>query len=265
MQFVEVQGTRVSYEVDGEGPGLVLVAGTGGNLQSNWGHLVAPLAAGRKVVRPDYSGSGETTDPPGDLSVELLAAQVVAAAEAAGAAPFDLVGFSLGACVSAYIAAEHPDLVRSVTLLAGFPTGRDARLGLQSELWLDLIRHDPHGFAKMILLTGFSPAFLAGMERDVMNQWLDAIIVSNRWEGIARQIQLDGRLDIRPQLPRIKAPTLVIGCTQDYMVPKAHAKALADAVPGARYAELDCGHLAPFERAEEFLGMVLGFVGGDSF
>jgi len=261
MQFIDVQGTRVSYQVDGEGPGLVLVAGTGGNLQSNWGHLVEPLAANHTVVRADYSGSGETTDPPGELSVELLAAQVAAAAEAAGAATFDLVGFSLGACVSVQIAAEHPERVRSLTLLAGFPTGQDARLGLQSELWLDLIRHDPHAFAKMILLTGFSPAFLSGMDRDVMNQWLDAIIVSNRWEGIARQIALDARLDVRPQLARIEAPTLVIGCAQDCMVPKAHARAMADAIPGARYAELDCGHLAPFERPEEFLGMVLEFIG----
>ncbi|MER1966359.1 alpha/beta fold hydrolase [Castellaniella sp. GW247-6E4] len=261
MRFVDVLGTRVSYQVDGDGPGLVLVAGTGGNLQSNWGHLVEPLSRDRKLVRADYSGSGETTDPPGELSIELLAAQIVAAAEAADAVPFDLVGFSLGACVSIQIAAEHPDLLRSLTLLAGFPTGQDARLGLQSELWLELIRHDPHSFAKMILLTGFSPAFLANLDREQMRQWLDAIIVSNRWDGIARQIALDARLDIRPHLARVKAPTLVIGCTQDYMVPKAHARTMADAIAGARYAELDCGHLAPFERPEEFVGMVRGFIG----
>ncbi|CDM22738.1 alpha/beta fold hydrolase [Castellaniella defragrans] len=260
MPVVEVLDTHVSYAVDGQGPALVLVAGTGGTLDSNWGHLVAPLAARRTVIRPDYSGSGETTDPAGELSLDLLAAQVLGAADAAGAESFDLAGFSLGACVAAQIAATQPGRVRSLTLLAGFSTGQDPRMRMQSELWLNLIRHDPHDFARLILLTGFSPAFLGRMDAAQLAQWADAVVVSNRWEGITRQIMLDTRLDIRPLLPRIAAPTLVIGCAHDAMVPKEHARALADAIPGARYAELDSGHLAPFEQPEAFLNLLAAFI-----
>ncbi|WP_323012008.1 alpha/beta fold hydrolase [Castellaniella sp.] len=125
MPVVKVLDTHVTYAVNGQGPALVLVAGTGGNLDSNWAHLVDPLATHRMVVRPDYSGSGETTDPAGELSLDLLAAQVLAAAQAAGADRFDLVGFSLGACVAAQLAATHPGRVRSLTLLAGFSHGQD--------------------------------------------------------------------------------------------------------------------------------------------
>ncbi len=260
MPIVEVLDTRVAYAVDGHGPALVLIAGTGGTLDSNWGHLVAPLAARRTVIRPDYSGSGETTDPPGDLSLDLLAAQVLGAARAAGAESFDLAGFSLGACVAAQLAATHPERVRSLTLLAGFPSGQDPRMRMQSELWLNLIRHDPHDFARVILLTGFSPAFLGRMDAAQLAQWADAVVVSNRWEGITRQIMLDARLDIRPLLPRIAAPTLVIGCAHDAMVPKEHALALADAIPGARYAEIDSGHLAPFEQPLAFLDLLTAFI-----
>ncbi|MGB3425666.1 MAG: alpha/beta hydrolase [Castellaniella sp.] len=260
MHTVEILGTQVAYAVNGQGPALVLVAGTGGTLDSNWGHLVEPLAARHTVIRPDYSGSGETTDPPGEFSLALLAAQVLAAADAAGADTFDLAGFSLGACVAAHLAAEHPGRVRSLTLLAGFPTGDDPRLRMQSALWLNLIRHDPHDFARLVLLTGFSPAFLGRMDAAQLQQWADAVVVSNRWEGITRQILLDTRLDIRPLLPRITAPTLVIGCAQDAMVPKEHARALADAIAGARYAELDSGHLAPFEQPEAFLDLLTTFI-----
>ncbi|WP_322995837.1 alpha/beta fold hydrolase [Castellaniella sp.] len=260
MPVVKVLDTHVTYAVNGQGPALVLVAGTGGNLDSNWAHLVDPLATHRTVVRPDYSGSGETTDPAGELSLDLLAAQVLAAAQAAGADRFDLVGFSLGACVAAQLAATHPGRVRSLTLLAGFSHGQTPRMQMQSELWLNLIRNDPHDFARLILLTGFSPAFLDRMDETQLTQWADAVVVSNRWEGIIRQIMLDMRLDIRALLPRITAPTLVIGCAHDAMVPKEHARALTDAIPGARYAELDSGHLAPFEQPEAFLDLLTTFI-----
>lgn len=97
MKFVEIGGVQVSYRVDGDGPGLVLVHGTGGNADTNWAHLLPVLTRRWTVVRPNYSGSGETRDNGGPLAVEALAAQVVGAAQAAGAVPFDLVGFSLGA------------------------------------------------------------------------------------------------------------------------------------------------------------------------
>jgi len=109
------------------------------------------------VVRPDYSGSGATVDDGQPLSVEILAAQVVGAARAAGAVPFDLVGFSLGASLATYIAAEYPAEVRSVAVLAGFASGRNSRFKLQFGLWRDLIGGDVGALAKLMVLTGMSP------------------------------------------------------------------------------------------------------------
>lgn len=260
MKNIELSDATVSYRIDGSGQGLVLVSGTGGNLQSNWDHLIDHLAPHRTVVRVDYSGSGETRDNHGILSVEILAGQVVAAAKASGAVPFDLVGYSLGASVAIYIAAKFPELVRSLVLLAGFASGKETRLALQSELWLDLIRLDPRAFARVVLLTGFSPAFLSKLGDEQIGEWVEAICTVNRWDGITRQIDLDRRLDVSAQAQRIDRPTLVIGCTQDQMVPIEHSRALAAAIPGARYAELDSGHLAPFERPDEFVRMVLNFI-----
>jgi pimeloyl-ACP methyl ester carboxylesterase len=116
---VEVGKAEVAFRVDGAGPGLMLLHGAGGNSETNWGPVVGRLSERHTVVRPDYSGSGETIDDGRPLTVPMLAAQAVAAAKQAGAIPFDLVGFSLGAVVATYIAAEYADLVRSVILLAG--------------------------------------------------------------------------------------------------------------------------------------------------
>ena len=262
MNTVDVGGAKVAYRVDGKGPGLVLVHGTGGNSESNWGHLVEHFALHRTVVRPDYAGSGRTQDDGNPLTVAVLAAQVVAAAEAAGAVPFDVVGFSLGAAVVAFIAAEYPAFVRSVVLLAGFASGEDPRQRMQFELWRDLIQSDRRSMARLVLLTGFSPDFLSRLDDAAVAENVDAIVRDNNWEGMARQVELDLMIDVGEQARRITKPVLVIGCTQDHMVPAAHARKLAALIPDARYAEMVTGHLAALEQPASFVALVLDFLRG---
>jgi len=260
MAVIDIAGARVSYQRDGQGPGLVFVHGTGGDSQSNWGHLVKDFSTQWTVIRPDYSGSGTTEDDGQPLTVAFLASQVVGAARAAGAVPFDLVGFSLGASIAAYIASEYPQEVCSVVLLAGFASGNDGRLNLEFSLWRDLIRTDRKAMARLLLLTGFSPDFMNKLSPSQIDENIESILTGNRWEGMGRQVELDLTLDVREQVKRIAKPTLVIGCSHDHMVPPAHARALAGDIPGARYTELDSGHLAPLERPDEFAQLVQDFL-----
>ncbi|MGB3288278.1 MAG: alpha/beta hydrolase [Burkholderiaceae bacterium] len=261
MPTIDVAGAQVAYKVEGRGPAMVLVHGAGADAVSNWEHLVGEFTGDRTVVRPEYSGSGGTRDAGGPLTLSMLAEQVLAAAHAGGKAPFDLVGYSLGACIAAYIAAEYPEQVRSVVLLAGLAGGGDSRLKLQFELWRDLIRTDRRALARMTLLTGFSPDFVAGWTRQQVDETLEMIMTTNWWEGMLRQVELVQTLDMSPYASRIAAPALVIGCTHDHVVPPSHARALAAAVPDARYVEMPTGHLAPLERPDEFVRLVKEFLG----
>ncbi len=74
-----------------------------------------------------------------------LARQVAAVAEAVGAPHVDLVGHSLGAAIATVLAAERPELVRTLTLVAGFLTADEPRLKLTFELWRRLIAADREG------------------------------------------------------------------------------------------------------------------------
>lgn len=260
MPFATTPTARVSYTVEGSGPGLVLLHGTGGDGFSNWGHLVRHFADRHTVVCPDYAGSGATEDDGSELSVATLAEQVIAAAQAAGLARFDLVGFSLGAVVAAWIAAEHPALVRSLVLLAGFAGGPEPRAQLQFSLWRDLIGNDPDAMARLILLTGFSPAFLSTLDVDELAKRQAAILKFTRWEGMARQTGLDLRLDIRSQIARIAVPTRVIGCSQDQMVPVGLVRDLARQIAAADYVEIDSGHLAPLEKPQAVVDAIAAHI-----
>jgi len=260
MPFADVAGAQVNYLVDGSGPGLVLVHGTGGSAELSWTPLLERLTAEWTVVRPDYAGSGLTQDDGAVLTLSGLARQVVAAAQHAGLASFHLLGYSLGALVAVQAAADYPAQVRSLVALGGFVSSADARLQMMLKFWQDLIARDRAAIARLWVLSGFSPAFLSALTPAE----LEAIVELNRtavdWDGVARQVDLDLAADVAEAAARVVAPTLVLGCRQDQMVPPDHARRLAACIPGAVYRELDSGHAAPVEAVGPLLDLVEPFL-----
>jgi pimeloyl-ACP methyl ester carboxylesterase len=79
-------------------------------------------------------------------------------------ARFDLVGYSLGAAVATFIAAEYSEMVRSLVLVSGFSYGGDPRMRLQFDLWLHLARTDRIALAKLLLVSGLSREFLSAFD-----------------------------------------------------------------------------------------------------
>lgn len=259
-RHLDEDGADISYSVDGVGPALVLVHGTALNSDTNWVSLVEPLSKIRTVIRPNYSGSGSTTDTGAALTVATLADQVISAAKAADAIPFDLVGFSLGAAVAVHIAAHHPEKVRSLVLVGGLLTSEDPRMQLQLRLWQALIGDDPAALAKIIVLTGFSQPFLASLDETTLKGMVDAISTDTDWLGMARQVALALALDVSAEAVRVRAPTLSIGLSQDQIAPPHLAEAVAKRIPGASFALLDSGHLGPLERPAELERLILTFL-----
>ncbi|APZ51316.1 alpha/beta fold hydrolase [Salipiger abyssi] len=258
IEYVQADGARIGYRDDGDGPALVLVHGTGGDGEDNWGEVLRGLP-GRRILRSDYAGSGLTEDATERLTLDRLADQVLAAADHAGVETFDLAGFSLGAAVALRIAARHPDRVRRLVSLGGFVTGGDPRSRLQFDHWVELAGRDREALARLILLTGFSADFVAGMGD------LDAVVAQmvevTHWEGMARQAMLDKIVDVSADLAAIRAPTLVLGNRHDQMVPPSASVALAAGIAGARLGWIDGPHLSPMECPEAVAAAIAGFLG----
>jgi pimeloyl-ACP methyl ester carboxylesterase len=261
MPTVEADRSTVHYTTAGDGPGLVFVAGTGLDAQLNFGHLVDAFTDERTVVLPDYAGSGATVGPEGELTVEILAGQIAAVVREIQAAsgPVDLVGYSLGAVVAAAVAATHPEAIRRLVLVAGW-AGLDSRHDLNIEIWQKLERADHDLFTRFLQLACFSPEFLSALGSEAL-----AGIIENAppiGEGMRRHIDVDRRADIRDLLPKISAPTLVIGLTHDYVVPVASARRLSEGIDGSQFTEIPSGHLVVFERPQELVAAVRGFLLG---
>ena len=254
---VNVDDARVAYRVRGSGPTIVLVSGAAG-LDLHWGSVIADLSAYRTVVTLDYSGSGDTTDDGRALSLPKLARQVREVARAAGADRFDIVGHSLGAAIAVELAATSPDLVRSLTVVAGFSFGFEPRLRLQFELWLDLLRSQRSAFLRLLLLCGLTPAFISRAGTAVIDEMVRSYLPLANWEGLIRQVELGLAVDIRGQTGRVTSPMLVVQCTHDQII--TQTAALAARVPNAVRKQLNTGHLAFLEGADEFVVLLLEFL-----
>ncbi|SHN72655.1 alpha/beta fold hydrolase [Desulfovibrio litoralis] len=260
MSFAPYKNCQIEYSVTGKGKGLVLVHGTGQSAENTWTEVAKHFSSKRTVVCPNYSGSGRTQDSNEPLTIELLAEQVLATAEHAGLQQFDIAGHSLGTCVAMYLAANYPDRVGKVILLAGFTSTEDARSQLQFRMWKEMAETNPKLLAETFLFTAFSPAFVAGMPDCAVKDTVEAIFTTTDWKGTARQIDLDLRINVMKEARAMQQETLVVGCVHDYIIPIAHSKELMKVISNAQYAEMETGHGGCVENLEQFISIVDGFL-----
>jgi pimeloyl-ACP methyl ester carboxylesterase len=249
-------GVEISYAVSGSGPGLVLIHGIGGNGTTTWGEIAPRLAKDHTVVIPDLRGCGSSQRGDGALTIEELAADVATTARAAGLDRFGVVGFSLGAAVAAQLAASQPERVGSLVLVGSPPSAAGPRAKLQFELWADLVEADPRLFARLWLLTGFSPRFVAAIPTDQIDRAAHFPIEP----ATADQSRLNANLDFGQILGRIRARTLVVACSEDVIHPPEGARDLAFRIPDAAYVELESGHLVVLEDANRLTEVVDAFL-----
>lgn len=258
--FAPVNGTRLYYEAEGEGPALILLHG--GQLDSRiWDRQVAAYAGRFRVLRYDargFGGSVPTGEPYEDA--EDLAALM----DYAGIPGAHLVGLSLGGRIAINFALKHPRRVLSLTLagpgLDGFqmadpdPNGTQKIMAVYdaankgdldqaSELWL----RTPI-MAPAMEMPGLQ-ARLRLMARENAHVWLRNPALQKVEETAARR------------LPEITAPTLVILGDRDVPVIRSIAEKIAAEVPGARKVVIQgAGHMVNMERPEAFDEAVLGFL-----
>lgn len=263
MPSVRVGDVDVAYEIqpgperpserDDGGDPFVLVHGSTGS-RATWIQQTPVLAEHHTVVLPEYAGGGESTTPDRPLEVDELVAQVIAAADAAGADRFHLAGYSLGAVVVASLAAAHPDRVRTLAIVNGWAK-TDARMKFTFDLWERLYKADIELFTRYVLADGLG--------RDTFALFGDGIegmipmMAGGFSAGTALHAELDSRVDIEDRLPSITAPTLIVGGLTDRWVDIAHSRSMADTIRGARLVELDCGHVSLTEKAPEIAALLL--------
>jgi pimeloyl-ACP methyl ester carboxylesterase len=112
---------EIAYLDEGEGEPIVLVHGFASTKEVNWVHpsWTATLTrAGRRVIAADMRGHGASTKlyDPAAYHTSLMAEDMRALLDHLGLGRADLMGYSMGARITAFLALAHPERVRSAIL-----------------------------------------------------------------------------------------------------------------------------------------------------
>jgi pimeloyl-ACP methyl ester carboxylesterase/DNA-binding CsgD family transcriptional regulator len=235
----DLDGKQVAYAVTGSGPFLLVVPGWLSHLELGWAipaerMFYESLGQGRTLVRYDRPGCGLSDPYEGPRTMELELATIAAVTETIGMTRFDVFGFSLGTAVAAKWAADRPDTVSRLALYGGWPNGADIGdedsqqhvLGLIATHW---------GLGSDLLANLFAPEADAGTRLAFAGYQRAA----SSAEAAAPLLQLAYELDVRPALPQIQAPTLVLHRREDQAAPVTLGKQLAEGIPAAEFVELE--------------------------
>lgn len=264
MPVVELNGIRLSYQVTGTGELVVLVMGTGSPGRVWQLHQVPALvAAGYRVATMDNRGIPPSDECASGITIDDLVGDTAALIKHLGGGPARVVGTSLGSRVVQELALVHPDLVLQVVLMAahGRPDPVQSRLSAGERALYDAgIELPPTYYAAVTALLNLSPRTLN--DRSAVQEWLDVFEFSGSGisAGVRAQLDVEDFADRLAAYRRITAPSLVIGFADDLMTPPYLAREVAEAIPEARYEEVEgCGHFGYLERPAEVNKLLMEF------
>jgi pimeloyl-ACP methyl ester carboxylesterase len=253
-------------------PAAVFVHGLGG-AATNWTDLMGLLADDVDGYALDLPGFGHSAPPAsGRYPLELHVGAVVSLIESIGAGPVHLFGNSLGGATATRLAARHPDLVRTLTLISPALPDLKPRLNLDWRLPLmlvpgvgpqvqkklaavpaeqrvaglmDLVYYDPAGIPAQRL----AEAAAEVVRRDGL-AWRDAAMVGSL-RGLVRAQLERGSRALWAEAASVTAPTLLVWGRHDKLVNVAVSAKAVKTFPNASLLVLDdAGHVAQLERPQ---------------
>ena len=268
--FIQAAGVRLHVRDTGppsggpDAPVVLLLHGFGASLHT-WEPWASGLQDRWRVIRIDLPGAGLTgADPTGDYSDARSIQVLLALMDGLGVAHASVVGHSMGGRLAWRLAAEHPQRVDKLVLLApdgfaspGFEYGKAPEVGF-------LVRLMKHVLPKPVLRASLAPAYADRtlIKDEMVDRYHDLLLAPGvRGALIARMQQLVLQ-EPTPWLQRITAPTLLLWGEQDTMIPVANAQDYLRVIPQARLVALPgVGHLPHEEAPSASLPALRAFLG----
>jgi pimeloyl-ACP methyl ester carboxylesterase len=263
---------RVAYQVLGVGPpDLVLTAGQWGQVDMEWedpstARFLRRLASFSRLIRFNSRGTGLSDPRPGDgrEAWEHWVEDLVAVLDAARSRTATIVGFIDAGPLALHFAAAYPERVSALVLMntgARFTAAPDYPEGWPPEVTEQFLAFSRQHYGTDKWTRASNPS-LVGDERTL--RWVSKFYRStgsprNYATGFENQM----RMDARPALSSIRAPTLVMLRRNYRWVTESQARYVVDRIPGARFVQLPGADASPsWETPDLILDHIEEFVTG---
>ena len=263
MSSLDRDGLTLAYSRTGVGPAVVLVQGVG-VIGNGWAPQAQSLTSRFTVITIDNRGIGRSKLDGRQLTVEDMAADVLAVADAEAIDRFHLAGHSMGGVIAQQVALTATARIISLALLCTFLKGRQGTLiapamlpsAIRARVGTRRLRR--RAFVELIM----PRAYLAAVDRDRLCDDLGSLFgrdLADQPPIVMRQLRAMGRFDASGHLATLAPiPTLVVSAAHDCIARPAYGRALAAAIPGARYVELsEAGHAMTIQCADAVNALLL--------
>jgi pimeloyl-ACP methyl ester carboxylesterase len=249
---------NIAYQVMGDGPvDIILVPGIASHVEflhefPGYTAFLRRLSSFARLITFDKRGQGLSDRVTDAASLEQRIDDVRAIMDETGSKQAVLLGFSEGSPMSALFAASYPDRVSKLILFGGYASAslpeevREQR----AKLW---------GTGGMIRALDPDRA----SDPEAVSQIAKFERLSCSRGAIKAYLALVGGIDVRPILPAVRIPTLVLHRRTDVLVPVERGRDLAARIPGAKYIEYpDGNHMFWSGDVDAMLGDIEEFVTG---
>jgi 3-oxoadipate enol-lactonase len=224
--------TALHYEIAGPlDAAPLLMGGSLGSTLRMWdGQL--PLSANVRMVRFDLRGHGNSPVPRGPYEIADLGRDVLELMDALGLERASYCGLSLGGMVGMWLGANAAERIDRLVVLC------TSAYMPPASMWQEraaTVRRagSVQPLADGVIERWLTPVF-AGAHPDVARA-LRTMLVNTPAEGYAACCEAIERMDLRPDLARITAPTLVVSGSDDPSTPPEHQRVVADAIAHSRH------------------------------
>jgi aminoacrylate hydrolase len=247
VKTLETSGVVLRYVREGSGVPVILVQGVG-VIGEGWRPQIAALSDRYAIAAPDNRGIGGSALGSGALTIEDMAGDVIAIANAEGFERFHLAGHSMGGLIAQEVALCAPGRVRSLALLCTFFRGKEAARLTPDIMWTGLRTRvgtremRRRAFMQLVMPDTYLRTAVPTLADDLAV--LFGHDLADQPPIVMKQLRAASRYDASTRLEALtNIPTLVVSATHDRISLPKFGRALAHVIPGARYVEIpDAGH-----------------------
>ena len=254
-------GLRIAFTRHGRGPPLIFVRGWLGQLDIFWSDpeyraFFERLGRHFTVYRFDCRGNGLSGREATDYSWAALVSDIEAVADHESLDRFHLWGSTFGAIAAIRFAARNPARVASLMVDGAFPKGRLISSIARRTLLLQALQVFPE-MAILLLARATSPSARDAIYRrpEIVQQMIEP-------KTAAKLYGAAFRADITGELPKLSRPVMVMHRRNSQSIPFALGRAVADAIPQARFREFEgTAHNLWEEDPDSAIRAMLDFLG----
>jgi pimeloyl-ACP methyl ester carboxylesterase len=260
MHEVEVSGLRISYEVAGTGPALVLLHGGFGLDSRSWRRQIDAFSDAYTVVAWDAPGCGRSSDPPQEFGLPDYADCLAGFIRAVGLSRPHVLGLSFGGALALQLYDRHPMLPRTLIFAGAYAGWAGSLAHDEVERRLERLAADMQR-PTIEWIDTYLPGMLTETATPELVDEVRSLMAGVRPVGHQVMLRAMAEADLRDVLPRVAVPTLLLYGEQDVRSPVAVGRALHDGIHGSTLIVLPgVGHLSNVEGAERFDREVRSFL-----